>query len=236
MADTSVKFFTDDQVRRFVVIDTDGFRKKAEALAVGFSAAALSYWADLARSTFSPSTAQRYIESLFWNPQNPEKIQMSVMADTLADLLEGGQDERDLTEIFLKSSKLTSKGKRYRIIPIDYQKQDPYLGIQRETLGMDVEEVIGLIKSKGAVKAKAVFISKMNQFEKAGVPSKGFERANPLSAAEKAVGKESMRFRTITPESTWRHPGIRAALLSNQVAEWMRLNRTRFSNELFGEQ
>ena len=76
----------------------------------------------------------------------------------------------------------------------------------------------------------------MNQFEKAGVPSKGFERANPLSAAEKAVGKESMRFRTITPESTWRHPGIRAALLSNQVAEWMRLNRTRFSNELFGEQ
>ena len=57
MADTSVKFFTDDQVRRFVVIDTDGFRKKAEALAVGFSAAALSYWADLARSTFSPSTA-----------------------------------------------------------------------------------------------------------------------------------------------------------------------------------
>jgi len=234
MTETTVDFFTKDHVRRYAVIDSDGFRKKAESLAVGFSAAALSYWADLARSTFSPSTAQRYIESLFWNPQNPEKIRISVMSDTLADLLEGGQDERDLTEIFLKSSKLNSKGKRYKVIPIDYQKQDPYLGIQRETLGMDVEEVIGLIKSKGAVKAKAVFISTMNQFEKAGVPSKGFDRANPLTEAEKSVGKSLMKFRTITPQSTWRHPGIRAALLSNQVAEWMRLNRTRFTNELFG--
>ena len=235
MAETKVKFFTDDQIRRYAVTNTKEFRKKAEALAVGLSAAALTYWADLARSTFSPSTAQRYIESLYWDPSNATKVKISVMADTLADLLEGGQNQLNLNEIFLKTSKISSKGKKYRVIPIDYQKKDPYFGVQRETLGLDVEEIIGMINDKGSEKGKSSVLSKMTSFEQAGTPSKGFQRANKLTAAEKAVGKQTMRFRTITPASTWRHTGIRAALLANQVAEWMRLNKPRFLNELFKE-
>ena len=235
MAETKVKFFTDDQIRRYAVINTKKFRKKAEALAIGLSAAALAHWADLARSTFSPSTAQRYIESLYWDPSNATKIKISVMADTLADLLEGGQDQRDLNEIFLKTSKLSTGGKKHRVIPIDFQKKDIYFGIQRETLGMDIEEIIDMISDKGATKGKSSILSKMTSFEQAGTPSKGFQRGNKLTAAEKSVGKQNIRFRTITPASTWRHPGIRAALLASQVAEWMRMNKPRFLSELFKE-
>ena len=235
MSETKVNFFTDDQVRKYAVVNTKDFREKAEALAVGLSAAALTYWADLARSTFSPSTAQRYVESLYWNPSNAQSIKISVMPDTLADLLEGGQDQRDLTEIFLKTSKLSPKGKRYRIIPIDFQKRDVYFGVQRETLGLDVEEVIDMIGDRGFVKGKASILARMSRFEKSGTPAKGFGRANKLSSAEKAVGKQNIKFRTLTPASTWQHPGIRAALLANQVAEWMRMNKSRFLSELFKE-
>jgi len=234
MAETRVKFFTDDQVRKFAVVNSKKFREKAESLATGLSAAALTYWADLARSTFSPSTAERYIESLYWNPSDATNIKMSVMSDTLADLLEGGQDTRDLTEIFLKTSKLTKGGKRHRVIPIDFQKKDIYMNVPRATLGLDVEEIINIV-NRDASRSRAVILSKMSSFERASTPAKTFDRANKLTAAEKAVGKQNIKFRTITPASTWRHPGIRAALLANQVAEWMRLNKGRFLEELFKE-
>jgi hypothetical protein len=39
--------------------------------------------------------------------------------------------------------------------------------------------------------------------------------------------------RTITPASTWRHPGIRARLLGNAVSEFIRMNRESFTEDLF---
>ena len=103
MATKITQLFNRNQIKEYEIIDYDAFKRQADVRMLALAAAAMVVWMDHAKSTFSASTAARYLEILYWEANSSKRITMGVVEGTLAALLEYGQDPRDLRSVFLKS-------------------------------------------------------------------------------------------------------------------------------------
>ena len=227
--------------RNYVVIDPI-FNTEARVRTLALAAAAMIQWTDHAKATFSVSTAERYLESLYWEAHNPDRIVMGVFPNTLASLLEHGQDPKDLNSIFLRKAKLSKKGHAYKHIPIDDERNIQYLtsGMALSVSAADISYYVNHMSPKIAAHA---IVAKMSKFDKSNISSKSFKPSGKF-----LVNSKTTKFKTITsagspnkdninkPHETWKHPGIRAALLGNQVSSWMELNRESYMSPLFGKE
>ena len=251
---TTTRLFDREQSKSYVITQYDLFREQTEAALIGLAAAGMLVWMDHAKSSFSASTGARYLESLYWEAESPYEIKMGVIPNTLADLLEHGQDPHDLNPFFLRNAKPSSgrkrgkgKGKkssaerrppgpkasRRRVIPMT-----PRDGLGRlEYAGEEAFSAPFLLSVEGIKHTLRTQPPRMAKFQIKG-PMSIFNKASAKSHTYKErasfIRNENTQFRTITPETTWKHPGIRAALLGNQVSSWMEANRESFVGNMFG--
>ena len=246
---STTRVYTRNQIKNHVIIDRN-FYKEARVRQIALAAAGMLKWVDHAKATFSVSTADRYLESLYWNPANPDRIEMGVLPDTLASLLEYGQDPRDLNSIFLRKAKLSKEGKAYKIIPIDDSSGDrsQTRAMQYVATGMplsvseaDILYYVNYLENSKV--AELAIKAKMSKFDRSRAAAHSFKPAGKF-----IVNKKSQKFRTITspssantgnvtkPSDIWKHPGIRAALIGNQVSSWLELNRSRYIDPLFNRE
>ena len=242
------ELFSREERKNYVVINKD-FYTEARVRSLALAAAAMLQWVDHARAKFSHSTAERYIESLYWDPSDPDNIIMGVFPNTLADLLERGQDPRDLNSIFLRKPKMTKTGELYRVIPIDDTSNDGsnsrsmrYISVGMP-LTVSVMDILYLVNNRSPGIAGRSIMAKMSKFNKMSDKARSYKPVGKF-----IINKSTQKFRTIFPAASansfvvdkphkiWKHPGIRAALLSNQVTEWMSLNRERFVSPLFNRE
>ena len=232
MATKITRLFDRNQAKKYAIIDYDKFKKQTDIRLLALAAAAMVVWMDHAKSTFSASTAARYLESLYWEASNPKRITMGVMEGTLGGLLEYGQDPRDLRSIFLKTAKLNKKGQPYRKIPMDSDRSAEYPTPSAPFLA-SVESVKAAVAKKDPKVAEYIIRMQMSRFDKAAVKTTSYRSYGRFIPSRK------QEFRTISlntidkPGDTWKHPGIRAALIGNQVSSWMDLNRESFTADMF---
>ena len=238
MATNIISAFTPEERKLYVVIDP-AFNAEAKSRTLALAAAAMLQWVDHAKATFSVSTAERYLESLYWDPSNPERIVMGVVPDTLSSLLEFGQNPRDLNSIFLRKAKLSKKGTPYKIIPINDQKNIPYATVGLP-LAVSQQDISYFINTMSPEIASHVILSKMGRFSRSNVKTTTYKPAGKFM-----IDKKSQKFRTVvspsspntnklsTPADMWKHPGIRAALIGDKVSGWMEENRSRFMSPIF---
>ena len=147
-----VEFLNKQLASKYVVLDRKKFEEKAQALALGLSAMALQYWADTARAKFSSTTAAKYVDSIYWDPSNPSSIKISVVQNTLASLLEGGQSGPiDLRKSFLKKAKIGKSGIRYRRVPIVPSEEDKYVGKQTTAFEISTESIMSSVDNNGCL-------------------------------------------------------------------------------------
>ena len=226
------KQFSKDEIRNYAITDFEKFKAQADARLIALGGAALLHWIDLVKARFSTSTSARYLESLYWDVGNPSRIVLGIVPGTLADLLEYGQHEHPLNAIFLRGGKITKGSKKkaggvpYRRIPMP-DKNTVYLGTSKIP-DISQEEIQNLIEKRTPRAASFIIKSKLSQFTRAGVTSHSYREHG------KFVRSENTKFRTITPEKTWQHPGIKAALLGNQVSSWIGLQREGFVAPILG--
>lgn len=231
-----VEFLTKELTSKYVILDKKKFEEKAQALALGLSAMALQYWVDTVKARYSTATAAKYVDSIYWDPSNVSSIKISVVQNTLASLLEGGREGPiDLRKSFLKKAKIGKTGTRYRRVPIIPSEEDRYIGKQVTAFDVSTESIMSSVDNNGGLRTSAVIKSKLNPFEIANVPAKSFQDTSASAAS--MVGAN---FRTVSdnteirsPKDTWMHPGIQAALIAGQTADYMRTNRDIFLQKLF---
>jgi len=237
--------FTREERKNYVKIGPE-FDAEARVRQLAFAASAMLQWIDHAKAKFSVSTAERYLESLYWDPTNPDRIVMGVFPNTLADLLEEGQDPRDLNSIFLRKAKLTKDGRPYKVIPID-DTGDGTRAMQYVASGMPLSVSsadISYYMNNMTPKIAALSIKgKMGKFDKSRIRTHSFKPAGKF-----LVNKKSQKFRTVTsasspntdkinkPADIWKHPGIRAALIGDKVSAWMTGNRANFIAPIFNKE
>jgi hypothetical protein len=233
MATRITRIFDRNQVKDYAIIDYDKFKKQTEVRMLALAAAAMVVWMDHAKSTFSASTSARYLESLYWEASSTNRITMGVVEGTLASLLEYGQDPRDLRSIFLKSGvKLDKKGRPYRKIPMDSDRAAEYPTPSAPFLA-SVESVRAAVLKRDPQVAEYIIRSQMARFDRANV------KTTTYRSHGRFIPNRNQKFRTISrqtidkPGDTWKHPGIRAALIGNQVSSWMDLNRSTFTSDMF---
>ena len=248
MATNIVQTFTRKQQKNYVIIGSE-FDPEAKMRELALAAAAMLQWIDRAKATFSASTSARYLESLYWDPANPTSIVMGVLPDTLASVLEFGQDPRDLNSIFLrKKFKMGKKGK-YRVIPIDDSSDKSQIRYMQYTisgipLSLNEADILYYVNNIDNPDIAALAIkAKMSKFNKARAGAHSFRPAGKFISS-----KKSIKFRTITysdspntntrntPSDIWKHPGIRAALIGQQVSSWMEQNRSRYIDPIFNRE
>mgnify|MGYP003143851322 CR=1 FL=1 len=239
MATRITHAFTQEERKRYVKLSPE-FDREAEVRQLALAAAAMIQWVDHAKATFSASTATRYLESLYWDPSNPNRIEMGVLPNTLADLLEYGQDPKDLNSIFLRKAKLNKKTHQpYRVIPIDDNRQAQYEGVG-ESVEVSQEEIRYYLQNMSTKIAKIAITSKMSRFSRVRAAAHSFKPAGKFIKS-----KGSVKFRTVTspntdvvnkPADIWKHPGIRAALIGNQISSWMEVNRASYISPIFNKE
>ena len=244
MATVIINQFNRKEVRNYVVVDRRSFSAEAEARLLAHGAAALLYWIDLAKGKFSANTSARYLESLFLDTGNPRRMVLGVLPDTLTALLEGGQSEHNLNPFFLEKFKITKgrfkkdgsiasngrgglrePGKQYRVIPVNnpgtYESPRTPPDINQES----IDKILSKQKPRTA---RFMISSRVNKFNRTNAATHTYTPAGFFTQSA------DPQFRTITPEKTWQHPGIRAALLANQVGVWAESQRTRFVAPMLG--
>jgi hypothetical protein len=253
VATTTTKLFDRDKSKSYVITQYDLFREQTEATLLGLAAAGMLVWMDHAKSTFSASTGARYLESLYWEAENPYEIKMGVLPNTLADLLEHGQDPHDLNPFFLRNAKASGGRKRGKGkgTPPEPRRAPGPKASSRRVIPMTPRKGLGRLEYSGEERYSAPFLLSMEGIKhtlKTQPPRMAkFQIKGPMSSFNKAAAKshtykerasfirnENTQFRTITPETAWQHPGIRAALLGNQVSSWMEANRESFVGNMFG--
>jgi hypothetical protein len=229
--------FTRKQIKDYAIVDYRKFKAQTEVRMLALAAAAMVKWVDHAKATFSASTSARYIEALYWEPDNPESIAYGIKPGTFAALLEYGWGPRDLRSVFLKQGVRTSKeGHTYRRIPVGKTskpaKTKPFLA--------SVDGIRAMVNKMAPGVAKFAIEGQMSQFNKSNVSVRSTQQRGLFLP----TGKQE--YRTISsnknmehreklgkPSDSWKHPGIRKALLENQVAEWVALNRESFTGDMF---
>lgn len=231
---TQTDLFNKLQIKNYAIVDYDRFKKQTDVRMLALAAAAVTIWLQEAKSTFSASTAKRYVDALYWDPSNPTNIRLGILPSTFGDILEHGQNEHDLRSIFLKSAKVSKKGLPYRVIPMRSKDSMETASKEATPFLVSVGSIRATIAKRSPKMATFIIKSEMSRFNRANVAS------NNTSERGKFLPSGDTQFRTITgfrdinnPGNTWKHPGIRAALLGNKVSEWMNLNRESFTADMF---
>ena len=235
-----IQLIPTDKLKEYTVFDKPYFEMQVKARSMALIAAALDYWVDQVKSEFSNSTQERYLESAFW-AERGDNVELGVMPDTLADLLEFGQDSWDMTRALLK-------GKAKAVVPMDVFKQgkEGERGSPREgERPADMAVTSHRTAFTASISALKSVIDTMPPDEAYTEIQSGvlgmFSRTS-ANTTMRPKNKQKVYYKgtnavakTITPASTWRHPGIRARLLGNAVTEFIRLNRDSFIEDLFSD-
>jgi hypothetical protein len=244
MATIIINQFSRKEIRNYVVVDKQSFSEEAESRLLAMGAAALLYWIDLAKGKFSANTSARYIESLYLDTGNPRRMVLGVLPDTLASLLEGGQAEHNLNPFFLEKFKITKgrfnkdgslasngrgglrePGKKYRVIPVG--KTGTYEST-RTPPNLNQDGIGKILEQHTPRTARFMIASRVNKFNRTNAATHTYTPSGFFTQSA------DPQFRTITPDKIWKHPGIRAALLANQVGVWAQSQRDRFAAPLLG--
>jgi len=239
MADLT-RLIPEDKLREYTVLDKQYFKMQVKARSMALIAAALDYWVDLVKSEFSNSTQGRYLESAFWQ-ESGDLVQLGIMPNTLADLLEFGQDSWDMTRSLLR-------GKAVVKIPLDV-----FAGEKKGSRGTTRDgERPADISTETHKAAFTVSLSSLKDTINSMPPDEAYTKikSKPLGMFDRSSANTTMRpknkqkvaykgtgaiVRTLTPASTWKHPGIRARLLGNSVSEFIKMNSESFTADLFSE-
>ena len=244
MATVNVNQFSRKETRNYVVVDKQSFQDEAEARLLALGAAALLHWIDLAKGKFSANTSQRYVESLFLDTGNPRRMVLGVLPDTLAAILEGGQAEHNLNPFYLEKFKVTkgrykkdgspasdgrggfrTSGKKYRVIPV--QKPGVYESTKTPP-DLTQDGIVSILDKQKPRTAKFMIASRVNKFSRTNAATHTYTPSGFFTQTADPT------FRTITPGNAWKHPGIAAALLANQVGVWAESKRTQFMAPMLG--
>jgi len=234
MTTNTTQLFTKKQVKDYAIVDYSRFKKQTEVRMLALAAAAISKWVEHAQATFSASTANRYIRALYWDPSNPDHIRLGLQPGTLGDILEHGQNEHDLRSIFMLNAKVSKEGLPYRVIPMRDKNRVETSEKSATPFLASVDSMRSVVQKREPQIAEYIIRSEMSQFDRASVSVRSTKaRGNFLPSG-------NTQFRTITgfrdlskPADTWKHPGIRAALIGNQISSWMDLNRESFTSDMF---
>ena len=244
MGTVIINQFSRKEARHYVVVDRRSFTSEAEARLLALGAASLLYWIDLAKGKFSANTAARYVESLYLDTGNPRRMVLGVLPDTLAGILEGGQAEHNLNPFFLEKFKITKgrfkkdgslasngrgglrePGKKYRVVPVN--KTGTYQST-RTPPDLNFESIDKILDKQKPRTARFMIAARVNKFNRTNAATHTYTPSGFFTQSA------DPQFRTITPEKTWKHPGIRAALLANQVGVWAESQRKRFAAPMLG--
>lgn len=230
----TTELFNKRQIKDYAIVDYKKFKKQTDVRMLALAAAAITIWIQEAKSTFSASTSKRYLEALYWDPSNPTNIRLGIIPNTLGDILEHGQNEHDLRSIFLQKAKVSKEGLPYRVIPMRPQGSIESTSKEATPFLVSVGSIRSTLAKRSPQMATFIIKSEMSRFNRANVAS------NSTTEKGRFLSSGDTQFRTITgfkdinnPGTTWKHPGIRAALLGNKVSEWMNLNRASFTSDMF---
>jgi len=236
MSTKTTDLFTRRQVKDYAVVDYKKFKAQTDVRMLALAAAALVKWVDHAKATFSASTSARYLEALYWEPDNPERIVLGIKPGTFGALLEYGLGERDLRSVFLKKAKISKDGHLYRRIPVG---KTPRLASTQPFIA-SVDGIRSAVSKMEPQVAKFVIQGQMSRFGKANVTAHNTQQRGaflPTGEQQFRVISSNKdvkrRERLGKPSDSWKHPGIRAALIGNQVSSWMDLNRESFTQDMF---
>lgn len=235
-----IQLIPPDKLREYTVFDKPYFEMQVKARSMALIAAAMDYWVTLVKSEFSNSTQERYLESAYWS-EHGDRVELGVMPDTLADLLEFGQDSWDMTRALLR-------GKAKAVIPLDVFKgqkrgergtthdgerpADVTTTSHRTAFNASVASLKGVVDDMPPDEAYTEIRSGvMGMFSRSSANTT-MRPKNVDKVYYKGTGAAAA---TLTPASTWRHPGIRARLLGNAVTEFIKLNRDSFIEDLFSD-
>ena len=239
MPTVTIKQFSRDEIRNYVITDFDKFKAQAEVRLLALGASALLYWMDLVKGRFSVSASARYLESLYWDVGNPSRIVLGIRPDTFASMLEGGQQPFPLNPGFLKKAEVTKgrmskkgktlrpAGKRYRVIPMSSEEDTKYVSPTKAPQA-SIAGISETVEKKSPQVASFIIKSQLSGFDRVSAGSSGMRPKGFF------IRNAHPQFRVITPEKTWMHPGIKAALLSNQVSEWAKQQREKFVGDILG--
>jgi hypothetical protein len=213
MATFITEQFSRKEARNYVVLDRRQFAKECEARLLALGASALLEWISLVKGRFSTNTAARYLESLYFDTGNPRRLTLGVLPDTLASSLEGGQSPHELNAIFLK-------GATKRTIPMG--DTGTYESNKRAP-DLTKEGISKILDTHSPTTAKFLIASKVNSFSRTNAGTHTYTPGGFF------IRDGHPDFAVITPSKTWKHPGIKAALLANQVSTWIQSERARFA-------
>ena len=253
MATVIINQFSRKEIRNYVVVDKQSFTEDAEVRLLAMGASALLHWIDLAKGVvsanfkgFSANTAARYIESLYLDTGNPRRMVLGILPGTLAALLEGGQAEHNLNPFFLEKFKVTKgkfnkngslasdgrgglrePGKQYRVIPVS--KPGTYESTKTPP-DLNQDSIVQILDQQKPRTAKFMLASRVGKFNRTNAATHTYTPSGFFTQTA------DPQFATITPEKTWKHPGIRAALLANQVGVWAESQRSKFMSPILNEE
>ena len=225
--------FTEKQVKNYSIVDRETAERQMKVRSLALMADALQAWISYATGNIlRASTSKRYLESLYIDASDPFSISINVVANTLADIVEYGQNSFYQKAIV---SGATSKGKpKYKARPILEG------GVDRDYISPKEGYGFLSVSSKGAVGELDSGADPNDVSPRLMMAISGYERVAVSATTFKPAGQfidkkdPNIKFRVLTPADTWKHPGIRNPVLaSDYVASWIKNNRENYTQGMF---
>lgn len=220
--------FSEEILKKYAVIDMREFDRRSTLVMKAVGAATVSFWRDVAKTSFSASTFKRYLEGMSVDVTD-DQVRFEVAPNTVAALLEGGMSsmENFSSYYFIRSAK------NKVVIPLDPEKKRRYDNYPRQRFFED-----GTLKSSSDIKFSMLGNTDKDLVSDVEHNLKAFSR----STAAKSYNTGATRyfsdssdgdFRTLKPSDTWKHPGIRQSLLVNQLGNFIDMIKDTYTAHLF---
>jgi len=229
MATIHRQFLFGEEVRKkYAILDQREFDRRSTLAMKALAAAAVAYWRDQAKTKFSANTFKRYLEGMTVEASD-DKVSFSVAPNTVAALLEGGMDPM---ENFGSYHFIRSAAKK-RIIPLDRFNLRRYENYPRQQFFQS-----GTLKSSSDIKFSMLGETDSDLVADIEYNLKAFSKTSATHSYNTGATryfKDSSdgQFVTLKPSDTWKHPGIRKALLTHQLGTFMEMWKDSFTAHLF---
>lgn len=225
---TRSTLFTEETLNKYAILDREEFDRRSTLAMKALGASAVAYWRDIAKTRFSANTFKRYLEGMVVESSD-EKISFSVSPNTVASLLEGGMDPM---ENFGSYHFVRSANKK-RVIPLDPFKKRRYENYPRQQFFES-----GTLKSMSDIRFSMLGETDKDLVADVEYNLKAFSKTSAAHSYNTGATRyfndvSDGHFVTLKPSDTWKHPGIREALLTNQLGLWMDMVKETFTEHLF---